>query len=157
MLYFPFSLGQMEEAEASTCSIRQKIQISSAGVSRSTDAEINMVKPPNYLCPASADPQPWRQSVTGRGQNPRETQAGAEAKSAPEQTEELGQYCPRSVSTCQHPFVDSQGKLLEPVLVFSAMLLFFLIRRLVSTYSSPNGSLTVFPVTMKLHNLLSKL
>lgn len=39
VLYFPFSQGQMEEAEASMCSIRQKIQISSAGVFRSTNAE----------------------------------------------------------------------------------------------------------------------
>lgn len=139
------------------CGIRQKTQISRSGVSRSINAEINMVKPPDDVCPASADPRSWRQTVTGKGQNPSETQAGAEAKSPPEQKEELGQCCPWSVSTCQHPFVACQGKLLEPVLVFSAMLLFFLIRKPVSTYSCPDGSLTVFPVMMGLHNLLSKL
>jgi len=146
----------MEEPEACVCSVRHKIRISSAGVSRGTDAEINMAKPPNQVCPASTDPQSSRQSVTGKGQNPSETQAGVEAKNAPEQKKELGLWCPQSVSACQHPFVNNQGKVLEPTLVFSAMLLFFLIRKLVSTCSSPGESLRVFPLMMELHNPLSK-
>lgn len=101
--------------------IRQKIQISSAVMLRRTNAETDMVKPPNDVCPASTDPQSWRQSVTGKWQNPSETQADAKAKSTPRQKEELGQCCPWSVSTCQHPFIDSQEKLLEPVLVFSGV------------------------------------
>lgn len=111
----------MEEAKASTCRIRQKIQISSAAVLRRTNAETNMVKPPNDVSPARTDPQSWRQSVARKGQKPSETQAGAEAKSAPGQKEKLGQCCPWSVFACQHPFIDSQEKLLEPVLVFSGV------------------------------------
>lgn len=95
--------------------------------------------------------------MAGKHQNSSETQVGAETRSTPEHKEELCQCCPYSVSACQHPFVDSQRKLLEPALVSSAMLLVFLIKKIVSTYSSPDGSLTVFSLMMGLHNLLLKL
>lgn len=149
MPYFPLSLGQMEEAEASMCSIRQKIQISRGGESRSTNAEINMLKPPNDICPASADPESCRK----RAKSQRDAGRCRSQKHA--RTEgRAGSVLPMVSVHMPAPFCRQPGK---AALVFSAMLLFFLMRKLVSTYSSPDGSLTVFPLMVGLHSLLSKL
>lgn len=147
MLYFShFPI----EAKASKWSIRQKLQISSAGVLRSTDA--GQAPKLCLSCRLSCKPT-IPESISDRKRVKPQQDPGQQHTRTEGTVSAAHSQCPH-FHTLLYVVRDSYSSL--SFLCHATVCHATSIRKFVSTYSSPDGSLRIFPIMMGLHNMLSK-